>query len=136
MDRQQVIAIIDSLADGIDPATGARIPYEAFHTAEAVRALFAASAFLRSDTAPPKSVKSAGSSTFTSAGAAWSAEEDARLGQEFDSGMTVAQIALQHGRTSGAINSRLVKIGRLDPATVKVRDRGARAPSRTSTMIL
>lgn len=41
--------------------------------------------------------------------------------------MTVGQMALQHGRTSGAIASRLAKLGRIDPATVKSRDRGAGA---------
>jgi hypothetical protein len=43
--------------------------------------------------------------------------------------MTIAQMALQHGRTSGAITSRLVKLGRIDPAAVKTRERGARAAS-------
>ena len=127
MDRQEVITILDTLADGTDPSTGARIPYEAFHTATTVRALFAASAFLKSDIArsAPRSDRTR-ATPFTSAGAAWSAEEDARLGQEFDARMTVAQIALQHGRTSGAITSRLVRIGRLDPSNVKSRDRGSR----------
>ena len=130
MDRQEVITVLDALADGIDPSTGTRIPYEAFHTATAIRALFAASAFLKSDNAPPAQPgRRAKTTVFTSAGAAWSAEEDARLGQEFDAGMTVAQIALQHGRTSGAITSRLVRIGRIDPASVKSRDRGARVAS-------
>jgi hypothetical protein len=124
MNRQEVITILDTLADGVDPATGQRIPYEAFHTATAVRALFAASAFLKSDTG-----RAPRSKTFTAAGAPWSAEEDARLGQEFDAGLTVAQIALQHGRTSGAITSRLVKIGRLDPEKVKARERGGRVTS-------
>jgi hypothetical protein len=126
MNRQEVITIIDTLADGVDPATGERIPYEAFHTATAVRALFAASAFLKSDTGRARGAKS---TTFTAAGAPWTAEEDARLGQEFDAGLTVAQIALQHGRTSGAITSRLVKIGRLDPEKVKARERGGRVVS-------
>lgn len=61
-----------------------------------------------------------------SAGLAWSGEEDARLLQEYDASMTTAQIALAHGRTSGAIVSRLVKLGRIDPASVRSRERGAR----------
>ena len=73
------------------------------------------------------------SATLTSAGTPWSAEEDARLCREFDAGMTTAQIALQHGRTSGAITSRLVKLGRIDPATVKSRDRGAQVASPPAT---
>jgi hypothetical protein len=123
MDRQTVITVLESLANGIDPATGGRIPDGTFHTGETVRALFAASTFLKTEG------RRAASTTFSSAGSAWSAEEDARLNSEFDAGMTMAQIALQHGRSSGAITARLAKLGRIDPATVKSRDRGATVAS-------
>lgn len=130
MNRQEVITVLESLANGIDPGTGARIPHETFQTADTVRALFAATAFLKApEMQAVRQSARATNPTFTSAGTPWSAEEDARLGQEFDAGLTTAQIALQHGRTSGAITSRLVKLGRLDPATVKSRDRGARVVS-------
>lgn len=127
MDRQQVITVLESLANGIDPGTSTRILHETFHSADTVRALFAAVAFLKDGGTRQdgRVIKT----KFTSAGAPWSAEEDTRLGHEFDAGMTVAQIALQHGRTSGAITSRLVKLGRIDPASVKSRERGARAAS-------
>ena len=129
MERQEVIAVLESLANGIDPGTGARIPHEAFHTADTVRALFAASSLLKAADAPAPVKRRRGTTRLTSAGEPWSAEEDARLCHEFDSGMTISQIALQHGRSSGAITSRLVKVGRIDPATVKSRDRGARLAS-------
>ena len=122
MERQQVISVLESLANGIDPGSGARIPLDVFHSGDTVRALFAASNLLKAP-AP----RSRGASTsLTAAGTAWTQEEDARLCHEFDAGMTVAQIALQHGRSSGAITLRLVKLGRIDPATVKSRDRGAK----------
>ncbi|HEX7809966.1 MAG TPA: hypothetical protein VF608_14615 [Thermoanaerobaculia bacterium] len=120
MDRQEVIGVLESLANGLDPATGARIPLDAFHSADSVRALFTATALLR-ESPERKPVKRA------AAGSPWNADEESRLGQEFDAGMSIAQIALQHGRSSGAITSRLVKLGRIDPATVTVRERGARA---------
>jgi len=131
MDRQEVITVLESLANGIDPATGARIPHETFHTVDTVRALFTASTILKAEPAQGPNDKGSRRRTtqLTSAGTPWSAEEDGRLGQEFDSGMTIAQIALQHGRTSGGITSRLVKLGRIDPATVKSRERGARSVS-------
>lgn len=44
-------------------------------------------------------------------GAAWNEEEDNRLAKEFQSGMKIAEIAREHGRTSGAIRSRLKKQG-------------------------
>ncbi|MGZ5433179.1 MAG: hypothetical protein ACXW31_16970 [Thermoanaerobaculia bacterium] len=51
------------------------------------------------------------------------------LGGEFDAGTTIREIALKHGRTSGAITSRLVKLGKIDASTVTSRDRGARLAS-------
>ena len=121
MDRQQVIGVLESLANGTDPATGARIPSETFHSADTVRALFAAASLL-------KSARN-GNTKFVAAGTPWSSDEDARLTQEFDSGMSVAQIALQHGRTSAAITSRLVKLGKIEADKAKPRDRDVRAAS-------
>ena len=45
------------------------------------------------------------------AGTSWTEEEDARLDEEYKSGMTIGQIAEKHGRTYGAIRSRLMKHG-------------------------
>jgi hypothetical protein len=118
MDRNQVITVLESLANGIDPASGARIPIEEFHSADTVRALFTATSLLK---AP--SERAARS---PSAGSRWTAEEDERLASEFDGGMTVAQIALAHGRSASAISLRLVMLGRLDPDKVKARARGSK----------
>lgn len=115
MDRQQVITFLERLAQGIDATTGAPISIEALRGADAVLALKTASSFLAAD--------SARRGNFVAAGTPWSGDEDAELAQEFDSGRTVAQIALQHGRTSHAIRLRLVKLGRLAPETVKGRER-------------
>ena len=113
MDRQQVITVLESLANGTDPSTGARIPSDTFHSADTVRALFAAASLL-------KNARN-GNTKFVAAGTPWSSEEDSRLTQEFERGMTVAQIALQHGRTSAAITSRLVKLGRIQPTPTSAR---------------
>ena len=63
------------------------------------------------------------------AGTRWSEEEDAQLCREFDEGMNVHDIATQHGRTRTAITLRLVKLGRLDEESVRVRERGKPLPS-------
>jgi len=123
MDRNQVITVLESLANGIDPASGARIPIEAFHHGDTVRALFTATTMLKAMN------DRRSSQSRTAAGAPWSAEEDTRLCSEFDGGMSIAQIARQHGRSSGAITARLVRLGRIDPAKVKSRDRGAKVAS-------
>ena len=126
MDRNEVIVVLESLANGIDPSTGAVIPHDTFHTSDTIRALFTASTLLRELAAPAAAQqRSKPRTALTSAGASWSEEEDARVCREFDAKLTISQIALQHGRSSGAITSRLVKLGRIDPAKVKSRDRGA-----------
>lgn len=47
------------------------------------------------------------------AGKSWTEEEDQRLLAGFDAGTPVAALARTHERTTGAINSRWVKLGRL-----------------------
>ena len=126
MDRERVINVLENLAFGIDPATGHTIPYDAFHAAETVRALFMATTLLKEAAEPPQGKRRGASTKLTAAGAPWTQEEDERLAREFDDGLTTAQIALEHGRSSGAITSRLVKLGKIDPSTVTSRDRGAR----------
>lgn len=123
MDRQQVVSIVDSLANGLDPTTGAGIPHDLFHSPDVVRALFTAANLLRG----PDSVPSP--SRPGSAGARWTEQEDALLCHAFDGGTPIGDIARQHGRTKGAITSRLVKLGRIDPDTVKTRERGAHVGS-------
>lgn len=44
-------------------------------------------------------------------GSRWTEEEDARVTEEFKSGMKISEIAKKHGRTNGAIRSRLQKHG-------------------------
>ncbi|MCI9141094.1 MAG: DNA helicase RecQ [Lachnospiraceae bacterium] len=48
------------------------------------------------------------------AGAAWSEEEDARLDQEYESGMKIPEIARRHSRTSGGIRARLKRHGLIE----------------------
>ncbi|MEA3099683.1 hypothetical protein [Caballeronia mineralivorans] len=47
------------------------------------------------------------------AGRSWSDVEDAKLLKSFDAGVSPKDLARQHGRTKGAIDSRLVKLGRV-----------------------
>ena len=46
------------------------------------------------------------------AGAPWSKEEDDELIREFDAKISIAELVKKHGRTKGAINSRLVRLGK------------------------
>jgi hypothetical protein len=111
MEKQEVIHTLETFAAREDAAL----------TPEIRNAISAAATLLK-DARVQRSL-------LPSAGTPWSQDEDARLIREFDSSMTISQIALQHGRTSGAITSRLVKLGRIDPTKVQSRDRGARVVS-------
>ena len=48
------------------------------------------------------------------AGSLWSVEEDERLTSAFKSGMAISEIAKNHGRTNGAIRSRLKKLNLIE----------------------
>jgi hypothetical protein len=42
--------------------------------------------------------------------------EDARLAEDFDAEMAIAELAEKHRRSRGAIRSRLVRLGKLEPS--------------------
>ena len=106
--------IIDALANGIDPETGEILPSQStFNSPQVIRALFVAVSALDKaarradrDTALPKN-----------AGRSWSDEEDKQFLVIFDSGTPVKEIESRHGRTLGAITSRLVRLGRIKDST-------------------
>lgn len=129
MERHEVIAVLESLANGVDPATGQKIPPEFFQGTSTVDALSTAGALLKEDATRPSRRSNP---TFPAAGAPWTEEEDKRLIAEHDGGMSAAQMALAHGRTSNSITLRLIKLGRIDPATVKVRQRGNQTTARAN----
>ena len=115
MERMEVISVLQPLANGVDPTTGEAV-HEVFAAPNVIRALFAAVDLLKQgqQRAQP-----------AAAGARWTVDEDAMLGSEFDQGTPISEIATRHGRTKGAITSRLVRIGRIDAAEVQMRDRSA-----------
>ena len=106
--------IIDALANGIDPETGEILPSQStFNSPQVIRALFVAVSALDKaarradrDNALPKN-----------AGRSWSDEEDKQFLVIFDSGTPGKEIASRHGRTLGAITSRLVRLGRIKDST-------------------
>jgi hypothetical protein len=110
MELQQVVSIVESLANGVDPGSGAPI---AFHSSDVPAALTTAAGIL----------KGRDGNRPAAAGQRWTGDEDALLCHEFDGGMPVADIARQHGRSRGAITLRLVKLGRIEEESVKLRQR-------------
>lgn len=106
------LAIVESLADGVHPMTGDELDEASiFNDPKIRRALFAAKEAMekqgrreaRRISLPKK------------AGQSWSEEEDAELVGCFEGGVGFAELARKHGRTDGAIRSRLTKLGKLIP---------------------
>ena len=111
MTPEEAKQIIDVLAAGVDPATGEVLPEDnPLNSPHVIRALFIASKALER-----LAVKSARPSAAApgKAGKPWSEDEDQRLLVGFDAGTPVAALALAHERSSGAITSRLGRLGRL-----------------------
>jgi hypothetical protein len=102
--------IIDSLANGIDPDTGEILPPQStLNSPPIIRALFLAGQAL--DSAAKRAERN--NSLPSMAGRPWGQEEDQALLAIFDAGAAVKDIAAKHGRTPGAIASRLVRLGRI-----------------------
>jgi hypothetical protein len=103
--------IIEVLAGGVDPSTGEVLPDDSpLSSPHVIRALFIAAKAL--EVMAAKSARPA-AAVPGNAGKSWTDDEDQRLVAGFDAGTPVAALARTHERTTGAINSRLVKLGRL-----------------------
>lgn len=95
--------IIRALADGVDPTTGEVLPAESVYNSPVViRALFAV---LEATAPTPQNVP------HRSAGKPWTSAEDEKLKGEFTDKISISDIAKEHGRTYGAIESRLDYLG-------------------------
>lgn len=106
------LAIIEALADGVHPMTGEDLEGASIFNDEIVRrALNAARAAMQKE--GKREARRA--SLPKKAGRPWSEEEDSVLVERFEAGMGFAELANLHGRTDGAIRSRLTKLGKLIP---------------------
>ena len=104
--------IIEVLAGGVDPTTGEVLADDSpLSSPHVIRALFLAAKALELLAAakPVRPVAAAPGN----AGKPWTEDEDQRLVAAFDAGTPVATLAREHERTTGAINSRLIRLGRL-----------------------
>ena len=116
MDAERALRIVSALADGCDPATGEVMGRDhILQQPDIVRALAAAVAALNCQAGTKE--KEREDSGSTRVGQAWTPDEDEMLLSAFDRGTTVGELAAKHERTRGAIQSRLVKLGRLDPVS-------------------
>jgi hypothetical protein len=111
MDSAQALAVVRSLANGVDPESGEVFPAEsAYQRPQVVRALYQAATALeridrfdrRRSQMPPKT------------GEPWIEDEDRKLLAAFDAGRSLQELAAAHERTMGAVRARLLKYGRIN----------------------
>ena len=109
MDKSEGIKILKQLADGIDLYTGEVFPEDSpYQHPQTVRALFyAVMALERIKDSQPDVNKGP-----ASAGKSWELSEDDQLIASFESGMSIKELAQMHQRTTGAIQSRLIRLGK------------------------
>lgn len=109
MDNQQALRVINLLADGIDPHTGEVLPESSpYQHPDTVRALYKAVKALEQQQRTSEKRRSLPEN----AGNPWPPEEEQVLLSDFDSGVSVKELAKKHQRTEGAIRSRLEKLGK------------------------
>ena len=110
MELGKAISIIKALSDGVDPYTGEQYPSDSpYQMPDTVRALALAITALEKQQISTNRQQNLPSS----AGKPWNDEEDNRLLDAYDAGTPTNEISELHGRTVGAIKSRLVKHGRI-----------------------
>ena len=114
MELQAARQIIDTLARGIHPVTGEVMAEDSpYNAPPVIRALFAVSQAL--DGGSPGPGAKPRRELPPNAGKAWLPQEDGKLESAFAAGIDSKQIAQELGRTTWAIEARLVKLGKLPP---------------------
>lgn len=110
MDSAKALAVVRSLANGVDPESGEIFPPEsAYQRPQVVRALYeAANALERVERFERRKAQVPAKS-----GEPWSEDEDRKLLAAFDAGRGIPELATAHERTIGAVRARLVKYGRI-----------------------
>lgn len=116
MDTQQAIKVLQALLDGTNPDTGSVLPADSIlHSPTVIRALARLVQALEHDAGRSEEKKR---KLPPNAGRPWTQEEDAQVCAELGEGIRIAEMARSHGRTNGAIWSRLVHLGKIAPESV------------------
>lgn len=110
MDIIRARQIIRLLAEGVDPLTGEVLSNESvYNKPDVIRALYTVLEVTAPKTEVPKPTQVRAPKR--NAGKPWTELEDDKLRDEFAEKMQISDIAKEHGRTYGAIESRLEHLG-------------------------
>ena len=105
MDIQRAKELLTALADGLDPLTGEVLPSDhVCNKGDIVRALHCVLEALPRGQKKPLPANN---------GKPWTEEMDRELSHLFDGGMKKQDLCEHFGRTSGAIESRLERLGKM-----------------------
>jgi hypothetical protein len=118
MRTSDALRILQRLADGADPETGGALPADGpYPSAQIVRAPMVVVRAVerqqkreRRNRALPEN-----------AGNAWTEEEERQVCRKFDGGVAIGELAKRRGRTEGSIQSRLERLGRIQPTGTTMR---------------
>jgi len=114
METDRAKEILKALADGRDPATGEQFPPNSpYQQADVVRALFLALEGLKTPAIKSKEPRPVDPNK-PKVGTGWTPEEEQQLREAFAANKPIKEIAAAHGRNTGAITSRLEKLGLID----------------------
>ena len=117
MELQQARAIVETLAQGIHPVTGELMDADGpYNEPTVIRALFTVARALGGEGREPGQPAERRSAA-PNQGKPWTPEDDAKLDAAFASGADLKPLAQELGRTTFALEARLVKLGRLPPRT-------------------
>jgi hypothetical protein len=107
------LPIVQALADGVNPVTGEAYPdHSPYAEPRTLRALYSAVDLMQKEIEREKRRERLPANF----GKPWTAEEDMAAVSEYDSGLTLAEMARRHLRTQSSIRLRLEKLGKIEPA--------------------
>jgi len=112
MQLDAALPIVRALADGVNPVTGELYPeHSPYAEPRALRALYSAVDLMQKEIDRERRRERLPANF----GKPWTVEEDGVLASEFDSGVTLPEIARKHLRTQSSIRLRLEKLGKIEP---------------------
>lgn len=116
MELQQARAVVETLAQGIHPVTGELMDADGpYNEPTVIRALFTVVRALEGGEGKATREGVERRPGAPNQGKPWAAEDDAKLEAAFVAGADLKPLAQELGRTTFALEARLVKLGRLPP---------------------
>jgi hypothetical protein len=126
MDDIKALSIVSALANGVNPQTGEVFDMDSpYQTADVIRALYIAVRALETTTKTKR--RPDRERMPANAGKPWTEKEDLELLTKFDEGLSIADLARAHDRTSAGIQARLERHGRLSAQGLKLRGRAGQS---------